>query len=52
MADMEALLLANIPVGEDAMRECGLAARRGGERLKPAANAPNWSPRAELTLEN
>ena len=68
VADMQALLLANIPVGDDAMRE--LALQRGVavkdylgaqqlpvERLflgavKPAVNDPKWSPRAELTLAN
>ncbi len=63
---MEALLLANIPVTEDAMRE--LALQRGVavkdylasrqlpvERLflgaaKPVAPDPKWTPRAELTL--
>ena len=67
-AEMEALLLANIPVTEDAIRE--LAVRRGVavkdylsaqklpvERLflgavKPVASDPKWSPRAELSLAN
>ena len=66
--EMEALLLANIPVTEDTMRE--LALQRGiavkdylGSRqlpverlflgaVKPAANDPQWSPRAELSLAN
>jgi len=66
--EMEALLLANIPVTEDAMRE--LAVQRGVavkdylgaqqlpvERLflgavKPVANDPKWTPRAELSLAN
>jgi hypothetical protein len=66
--EMEALLLANIPVTEDAMRE--LAVQRGVavkdylgaqklpvERLflgavKPVGNDPKWSPRAELSLAN
>lgn len=65
-SEMEALLLANIPVTEDAMRE--LALQRGVavkdylasrqlpvERLflgaaKPVAPDPKWTPRAELTL--
>ncbi len=65
-ADMEALLLANIPVTEDAMRE--LAVQRGVavkdylgaqklpvERLflgavKPSSGDAKWSPRAELSL--
>jgi len=68
VTEMEALLLANIAVTEDAIRE--LAVQRGVavkdylsaqklpvERLflgavKPAANDPNWSPRAELSLAN
>ena len=67
-SDMEALLLANIPVTEDAMRE--LALQRGvavkdylsGQKLpidrlflgavKPVAADPKWSPRAELSLAN
>lgn len=65
-AEMEALLLANIPATEDAMRE--LAVQRGiavkdylaarqlpTERLflgavKLAEGDPKWSPRAELSL--
>ena len=65
---MEALLLANIPVTEDAMRE--LAVQRGVavkdylgaqqlpvERLflgavKPVVDDPKWTPRAELSLAN
>ena len=66
--EMEALLLANIPVTEDTIRE--LALQRGiavkdylGSRqlpverlflgaVKPVANDPQWSPRAELSLAN
>ena len=66
--EMEALLLANIPVTEDAMRE--LAVQRGVavkdylgaqqlpvERLflgavKPVVDDPKWTPRAELSLAN
>ncbi len=66
--EMEALLLANIAVTEDAIRE--LAVQRGvavkdylsGQKLpverlflgavKPVANDPKWSPRAELNLAN
>ena len=66
--EMEALLLANIPVAEEAMRE--LALQRGVvvkdylssrqlpvERLflgavKPAVADPQWTPRAELSLAN
>ena len=66
--EMEALLLANIPVAEEAMRE--LALQRGvvvkdylssrqlpAERLflgavKPAVADPHWTPRAELSLAN
>jgi hypothetical protein len=68
VAEMEALLLANIAVTEDAIRE--LAVQRGvavkdylsGQKLpverlflgavKPVANDPKWSPRAELNLAN
>jgi hypothetical protein len=68
VAEMQALLLANIAVTEDAIRE--LAVQRGVavkdylsaqklpvERLflgavKPVANDPKWSPRAELNLAN
>lgn len=67
-AEMEALLLANIDVTEDAIRE--LAVQRGvavkdylsGQKLpverlflgavKPVANDPTWTPRAELNLGN
>ena len=66
--EMEALLLANIDVTEDAIRE--LAVQRGvavkdylsGQKLpverlflgavKPVANDPKWTPRAELNLGN
>ena len=66
--DMESLLLTNIAVTEDSMRE--LALQRGiavkdylGSRqlpverlflgaVKPAAANPQWSPRAELSLAN
>ena len=66
--EMEALLLANIAVTEDSMRE--LALQRGiavkdylGSRqlpverlflgaVKPAVGDPQWSPRAELSLAN
>ena len=66
--DMEALLLTNIAVTEDNMRE--LALQRGiavkdylGSRqlpverlflgaVKPTAADPQWSPRAELSLAN
>ena len=68
MEDMESLLLANIAVTEDTMRE--LALQRGiavkdylGSRqlpverlfpgaVKPAPADPQWSPRAELSLAN
>lgn len=68
VSDMEALLLANIPVTADTMRE--LALQRGvvvkdylGSRqlpverlflgaVKPAATDEKWSPRAELSLSN
>jgi len=68
VAEMQALLLANIAVTDDAIRE--LAVQRGVavkdylsaqklpvERLflgavKPVANDPKWTPRAELNLAN
>jgi uncharacterized protein involved in outer membrane biogenesis len=67
-AEMEALLLANIPVTDDAMRELalqrGVAVKDylGGRKLpverlflgavKPVGVDPAWSPRAELSLAN
>jgi hypothetical protein len=68
LPEMEALLLANIDVTEDAIRQ--LAVQRGvavkdylsGQKLpverlflgavKPVANDPKWTPRAELNLGN
>jgi hypothetical protein len=68
LPEMQALLLANIDVTQDAMRD--LAVQRGvavkdylsGQKLpverlflgavKPVANDPKWTPRAELNLGN